>query len=163
MQCSSENNKWGEVLTLRFFYPHLFICEYFSRIEEMHNGCAPGCGGPEACENEGHRLLPPERWDVFLLSDTLHSELSPTTNLCRFAISSLLFNSSTCVLSAWKVSITKLYYFCPEAYISIPCFCLQRWQASPPTSWHDGWSQSFGEQGRLWVKPAQNVLYCTGK
>ena len=37
------------------------ICEYFSRNEETHNGCAPGCGGPEACENEGHRLLPPER------------------------------------------------------------------------------------------------------
>ncbi|KAI4821875.1 hypothetical protein KUCAC02_007451 [Chaenocephalus aceratus] len=37
--------------------------EHFVRIEEMHNGCAPGCGGPEACENEGHRLLPPESAD----------------------------------------------------------------------------------------------------
>ncbi|XP_034075378.1 uncharacterized protein LOC117548310 isoform X3 [Gymnodraco acuticeps] len=37
--------------------------EHFVRIEETHNGCAPGCGGPEACENEGHRLLPPESAD----------------------------------------------------------------------------------------------------
>ncbi|XP_033999844.1 uncharacterized protein LOC117493412 isoform X1 [Trematomus bernacchii] len=37
--------------------------EHFVRNEETHNGCAPGCGGPEACENEGHRLLPPESAD----------------------------------------------------------------------------------------------------
>ncbi|KAK5856166.1 hypothetical protein PBY51_007782 [Eleginops maclovinus] len=35
----------------------------FVRNEETHNGCAPGCGGPEACENEGHWLLPSQGAD----------------------------------------------------------------------------------------------------